>query len=68
MTEQFRRRCGTAEGVAQWVREVHDGYGQHGQNGPHEQHGPHEPSMKSMKSTRSIYREIAANAAEEAGG
>jgi four helix bundle suffix protein len=48
------RRCGTAEGVAQWVREIHDGYGRHGQN------GAHGPSKKSMKST---YREIAANAA-----
>jgi len=48
------RRCTTADDVAGWVREIH---GQDGLNGPGGQ------SISSMKSIRSIYPEIAANAA-----
>ncbi|MCF7707502.1 MAG: four helix bundle suffix domain-containing protein [Verrucomicrobia bacterium] len=55
--ELINRRCATADEVAQWVKEVHDGNGQHGQSG----HGG--PSMKSKESTQSTYAEIAANAA-----
>ena len=45
------RRCATADAVAEWVREIR---GQNGQEGQ---------SMESMSSKRSIYPEIAANAA-----
>ncbi len=51
------RRCSTADEVAAWVREVHDG--QDGQSGS----GRPEKSRQSMKSTESTYPEIAANAA-----
>jgi four helix bundle suffix protein len=53
----INRRCATADEVALWVKEIHDGNGQHGQSG----HGS--PSMKSTVSTRSTYAEIAANVA-----
>jgi len=52
------RRCATADAVAQWTREQHDG--QHGQNGSS---GPPAKSMSSTKSTPSTFPEIAANAA-----
>lgn len=55
----IKRRCSTADEVAQWVREVHEKGGQHGQNGPVGQGGP---SMESIMSTQSTYPEIAANA------
>lgn len=49
------RRCATADEVAQWVKEIHDGpSGHHGQNGQ---------STASTESTQSTYTEIAANAA-----
>ena len=48
------RRCTTADQVAQWVQQVHEGSGQHGQSGP---------PQPSTKSTQSTYPEIAANAA-----
>ncbi|KAA0231728.1 four helix bundle protein [candidate division KSB1 bacterium] len=44
------RRCGTADEVAAWVKEI---YGQHGQSGQ---------SMKSIESIRMAHSEIAANA------
>ncbi len=44
----IERRCTTADEVARWAKEVHDGHGQHGQ---------------STQSTSSTYSEIAANAA-----
>jgi four helix bundle suffix protein len=53
----INRRCATADEVALWVKEIHDGNGQHGQSG----HG--RPSMKSTESTQSTYAEIAANVA-----
>ena len=61
------RRCSSADAVAQWVKEVHDGrHGRGGRNG----HGePSTSSMPSISSTRSIlsipsiFPEIAANAA-----
>jgi four helix bundle suffix protein len=68
-------RCATADAVAQWAREKHDGQnGQSGQkeNGQKEraqkqgeqgQNGPGGPSTKSMKSTSSSFPELAANAA-----
>ncbi|MDR4509387.1 MAG: four helix bundle suffix domain-containing protein [Candidatus Brocadiaceae bacterium] len=53
----IKRRCATADEVAQWVKEVHERSGLHGQNGHRGQ------STGSTKSTRSTYPEIAANAA-----
>lgn len=54
------RRCSTADDVAAWVREIHDGQnGLGGQSGPDRQ----QKSKQSMKSTMSTYPEIAANAA-----
>ena len=55
------RRCRSANEVAEWVRELHDGNGQDGHNGPDGR-----ASMKSMESIPSIrptYPELAANAA-----
>jgi four helix bundle suffix protein len=52
------RRCATADAVARWTREQHDG--QHGQNGSG---GPPTKAMSSTKSTPSTFPEIAANAA-----
>ena len=56
------RRCRTADQVARWVREIHDGQcGPNGQNGHNEK-----VSTESTESTayiRSTYPEIAANAA-----
>lgn len=51
----INRRCTTADEVAQWVKEIHDG-----PSGPHLQNGQ---STVSTKSTKSTYPEIAANAA-----
>jgi four helix bundle suffix protein len=54
------RRCATADEVAQWVKEEHDG-----RHGPCGQHGAEEQSTastRSIPSTRSCYPEIAANA------
>jgi four helix bundle suffix protein len=51
------RRCATADEVAQWTREQHDG--QRRQNGS----GGRAKSMSSTKSTPSTFPEIAANAA-----
>lgn len=48
------RRCATADEVAQWVREVHDGEGESGREGE---------SSSSTSSTACTYPEIAANAA-----
>lgn len=53
----INRRCTTADEVAQWIREIHDGEGQHGQSGQNGQ------STMSTRSTKSSYSEIAANAA-----
>lgn len=55
------RRCGTAEQVAGWVREIHDG--QDGRSGQCGTAGAPAVSKQSMKSTKSTYPEIAANAA-----
>jgi four helix bundle suffix protein len=67
------RRCTTADEVAAWMREVHEGEfresGASGLNGLHGQHGPSglsttsTTSTKSTKSTKPTYPEIAANAA-----
>jgi four helix bundle suffix protein len=57
-TELIARRCATADAVAAWARDAHDG--------PHDPHGPSgsmPPSTASMKSTASTYPEIAANGA-----
>jgi four helix bundle suffix protein len=51
----INRRCTTADEVAQWVEEIHNGpSGRNGQNGQ---------STVSTESTKSTYPEIAANAA-----
>jgi four helix bundle suffix protein len=55
------RRCATADEVAQWVREQHDG--QIGRSGHGGRHGQRGLSTSSMSSTSSTYPEIAANAA-----
>ncbi len=67
------RRCGTADAVAAWVREEHDGRsgqktsGQHGrkENALHGQEnaGGEQPSTRSITSMASSFPEIAANAA-----
>jgi four helix bundle suffix protein len=66
------RRCSTADEVARWVRDIHDGQnGRDGRNGNRdwdqtESKNPSSPSMKSIlskRSTVSTYPEIAANAA-----
>lgn len=54
------RRPATAEAVAAWARNVHDGpYGPHGQSG----RGTGQKSTESTQSTGSTYPEIAANGA-----
>jgi four helix bundle suffix protein len=53
----INRRCGNADEVAQWVKEIQKRSGHHGQDG---QNGP---STMSTVSTQSAYPEIAANAA-----
>jgi four helix bundle suffix protein len=55
--ELIARRCATADAVAEWVREKHDG--RNGQRGLHGQ----DRSTSSTKSTSSTFPEIAANAA-----
>ncbi len=57
------RRCTTADEVAAWVREVHDGRAGNGRGGPGGPGSGPEKSKVSMKSTVSTYPEIAANAA-----
>ena len=57
--ELVRRRCRTAEEVAAWVSEIHGRNGHDGRNG----HPNKEPSTQSIPSRKSIYPEIAANAA-----
>ncbi len=53
------RRCRTADQVARWAKEIHDGRG-----GPNGQNGHNEKvSTESTASIRSTYPEIAANAA-----
>jgi four helix bundle suffix protein len=56
------RRPATADDVALWVKEVHDG-GQSGQSGPGGRGGASGPSTESTPSTGPTYPEIAANAA-----
>src|SRR5215469_6110692 len=58
--ELIARRCATADAVAKWVREKHDG--QSGRSGLHGQ-VQSTRSTKSTSSTRSTFPEIAANAA-----
>ncbi len=55
------RRCRTAEEVAEWVREVHDGLDGH--DGRKKDTAGPPPSIASMQSRKSTYPEIAANAA-----
>jgi four helix bundle suffix protein len=58
------RRCSSADEVARWVQEVHDGrHGLGGQNGHGEQSTSSMQSMSSIPSTQSTYPEIAANSA-----
>ncbi len=58
------RRCGTADDVAAWAKEAHDGRcGRGGQSGHGGQSGAGTPSMSSTSSTPSTYAEIIANGA-----
>ncbi len=61
------RRCATADEVAVWAKETHDGRsGRHGHNGQHGQARPGAASVSSAKSTpstSSTYAEIGANGA-----
>ncbi len=61
------RRCATADEVADWVKETHDGRinpgGLHGQGGQKGQTASSITSMQSTSSAKSNYPEIAANAA-----
>lgn len=61
------RRCATADEVAVWVKQTHDGRatldGLHGQGGQHGQAASSTTSIQSTSSTKSTYPEIAANAA-----
>jgi four helix bundle suffix protein len=59
-THLVARRCATADDVARWVKEVHDG--RHGHDG-HDGQDPSIPSIPSISSIRPTYPEIAANAA-----
>jgi four helix bundle suffix protein len=54
------RRCTTADGVAEWVREQHGLNGRNGRSG--QKQSTKSPSMLSVKSIPSAYPEIAANA------
>src|SRR5262249_52053205 len=55
--EPIARRCATADEVARWAKELHDGLcGRHGRSGLPK-------STQSTTSTRSTYPEIAANGA-----
>ena len=56
--ELIARRPATADDVAAWVREVHDG--RHGQAGLG---APRGPNQESTQSTKSTYAEISANGA-----
>src|SRR2546425_523001 len=56
--ELIARRPATADDVAQWARDIHDGQdGRHGRSG----RGPRQKSIESTRSTVSTYSEIAAN-------
>ena len=57
------RRCETADAVAEWVREVRGLDGPDGQNGLDGQGAASKRSIESIQSKKSIYPEIAANAA-----
>lgn len=63
------RRCKTADEVALWVREIHEGglsglCGRGGRSGQEKSVAvPSSPSTESTSSTKSTYPEIAANAA-----
>lgn len=62
------RRCGTADEVAGWVKEVHGQHGLGGQSGLNGLDGQSTSSMSSMMSTTSTktnpsYQELSANAA-----
>lgn len=61
----IRRRPTTADAVAEWAREVHQGAGdqERGRDGQSGRGGLDPPSTRSTASTRSTYPEIAANAA-----
>jgi len=59
--ELVRRRCGTADEVAAWVREIHGRDGQNGLDGQGRR--PEGSSMGSISSIKSTFPEIAANAA-----
>lgn len=54
------RRCGTADAVAEWIKEMH---GQNGPDGPKKRKAPSIKSMPSIPQKRSTYAELAANAA-----
>jgi four helix bundle suffix protein len=61
------RRCATADAVAAWAKDMHDGqHGRHGQSGQSGVQKPSTPSPKSTPSTPSTpsaYAEISANGA-----
>ena len=61
--ELVRRRCATADAVAEWIREVHGRDGLDGPDGPDGHSKRAAPSMPSIKSMKSTYPELAANAA-----
>jgi four helix bundle suffix protein len=59
--ELIARRPATADDVAAWAREVHDGQnGRHGQSGREQSR---QESIQSTKSTKSTFAEISANGA-----
>lgn len=57
------RRCGTADEVAAWCKEIGGHHGPSGRNGLDGQSTTSTSSMMSTASTKSTYPEIAANAA-----
>jgi four helix bundle suffix protein len=59
--ELIARRPATADAVAAWARNVHDG--QHGQSGPRGQGKAEQTSIQSTASTKSTFAEISANGA-----
>jgi four helix bundle suffix protein len=59
--ELIARRPATADAVAEWARDVHDG--RHGQDGRGGQSQGKQKSTESIQSTKSTYAEIAANGA-----
>jgi four helix bundle suffix protein len=60
-TALIARRCATADAVAAWAKDVHDG--QHGRYGQSGRASVGKPSMSSTGSTSSTYPEISANGA-----